>query len=210
MGVFSYAQYLPIMMKKGDPYASYLAYDTFTRANDTLLDGATPEKTPEGVTWDALAAPDFVHDTGQVKFSAGGGESFAVDVLDLGVADVVLTAILTFGGGANGLGVCFNVQDANNLWLAWASPSANTVFLYHRVGGGFDPKASAFKSMNLGGSFLLSISIAGDGIAADFGGTPLNYSDPGGRPLKANTKHGLMMFATDDSGRLDTFTAAGV
>lgn len=199
MGVIQYAKYLPVLTGSGGG-VSYLGSDTFTTGSNGDLITA---RSPEIGTWASQGGEPIRILNGKAdapsSIAAGGFACYTMDAAD---ADVTAEAELFWTGNQNGFGLCVNVQNINNLWMAWVQYAAGRIWIYERSGGGFT--AHSFKAVTFGAltSLRLVVTSSGDTVSwVAYDGASVFSSDSftytGARPLKTQTKHGLIAYTGD-------------
>ena len=177
---------------------SVLAMDSFTGADNTLLENHTPEK---GGAWAVQAGSARIL-SNKLKETAGGSKY----TQNLGRANLTLE-IDYLVGTAEYSGFLFRWVDANNHWFCWAHENGS-FYIYERTAGSNTLRANQAIGYHHGDSLRLKLVLMGDSMTfsctGDHSGT-LSYSNS---VRNTATIHGLELnaFAPQD-GRLDNYLA---
>jgi len=164
-------------------YGAYSLYDTFTDIDDTSLEDHTPEA---GGPWTTTGVVQIKSNMAE-GISSAGARLFTFALVPTPTANGYIQASI-FTGNRN-LGVVINVQDVDHLWMAWVD--SNATILYHQNGeNNFIPHGSAvgvFPSVIKAVANDDTIEVYGDDVLL------ITYT-VADRPLKAETKKGLMIY----------------
>jgi hypothetical protein len=146
---------------------------------------------------------------GKASATGAGGNT---SVVDAGVPDVDMTAIITHGGGANIPGLVFRCSDVSNRWGAFLAPtSGGRVDLYRMAAGTNTTVLSSAKSdyaWAAGREYVLRVVVKADTITVYVDGlNALTYTMSAAdlSTFGAFTKVGIRLNNTDAVTRWDNF-----
>lgn len=174
-----------------DPYAAYLAYDSFTGTNGTALQSHSPEK---GGPWtESLAGPDAILDgSGHVRFDFASEARYTIPGAATGT---FIANIRDPAGGSSDAakkGIIFNYQDANNFW--YAGGYFNFLYIWETVAGVETQRGtgSVFTiDTTTYYEYKVIVSADGDTVTLYLDGVSKATYTVASRPLKANTTAGI-------------------
>lgn len=182
----SLGRFVSIVGGASDPYAAYLAYDSFT--GSSTLQAHTPEK---GGAWTKTGGAINIDVLGGAAGTNTNPGSEYGYYLDVGVADVTITLPL-LSIWQSYMGILFNYASAGNYW--WYGPSVNNgTYMLFRVSGGTPTNIinDATNPPTSNSSATIKVVTSGDTINCYRDGNLSITQTIAGRPHKTGTKHGI-------------------
>lgn len=140
-----------------------LIYDTFTGANNTPINGRTPDITTGGATWTVVSGFADIQSNRYHPSSA----STTLSQINAGSANVTVSAILNLAGAGYGPGVIGRYQDSTHFWVAYLTTANINLYEFN---GGVTLRGSYAGTFGATTDYTIGLVMAGNSISVTLGG----------------------------------------